>query len=125
MSPDKRWNVTVAGNSKFSLYEVFKSIFFATESEFRIFALVISPKAAEIQSSPTTIGAMQDLLINSYSSLPKELETLVLPEKVLTILVYNFHQSDIGEVPMLDISKRLSVEDHLKKSGLSALLNNQ
>jgi hypothetical protein len=124
-SQDKRWNVTVAGNGKFSMFDVFKSIFFDTESDFRIFALVVSTTEIEVQSSQASIGAMQDLLINSYSSLPKDLENLVLPEKILTILVYNFHQSDIGEVPMLDISKKLSVGDHLKKSGLTGLLNNQ
>ena len=65
---------------------------------------------------------MQDLLTYSYTSLPKDLENFSLPQKTLTVLIYNFYQSDIGEVPMLDITKRLTVKDHLEKSGLIPLL---
>ena len=124
VSGSKRWDVSVGGNGSFSLYETFKSIFFETESNFRIIALVISPGGASIQNSPASIGAMQDLLTYSYPSLPKDLEDISLPQKTLTILVYNFYQSDIGKVPMLDVSNHLSVKSHLTKSGLAQLLSN-
>ena len=123
VSGSKRWHKSIGGNGSFSLYETFKSIFFATESNFRIIALVIAPNAATVQSSPASIGAMQDLLTYSYPSLPADLQNFSLPKKTLTILIYNFYQSDIGKVPMLDVSKRLSVRDHLKKSRLTRLLN--
>ena len=122
VSGSKRWSVSIGGNGSFSLYETFKSIFFTTESNFRIIALIISPNAASVQRSPSSIGAMQDLLTYSYPSLPKALEDFSLPQKTLTVLVYNFYQSDIGKVPMLDVSKRLTVKDHLGKSGLIPLL---
>ena len=121
VSGSKRWDKSIGGNGSFSLYETFKSIFFATESNFRIIALVIAPNAATVQSSPASIGAMQDLLTYSYPSLPPDLQNFSLPQKTLTILIYNFYQSDIGKVPMLDVSKHLSVQDHLKKSGLTKL----
>lgn len=122
VSGSKRWSVSIGGNGSFSLYETFKSIFFATESNFRILGFIIAPDAATVQRSPASIGAMQDLLTYSYPSLPPDLEDFSLPKKTLTILVYNFYQSDIGKVPMLDVSSRLSVTDHLEKSGLIQLL---
>lgn len=118
----KRWSVSIGGNGSFSLYETFKSIFFATESNFRIIGFIIAPEAATVQSSPTSISTMQDLLTYSYPSLPPDLEDFSLPKKTLTILVYNFYQSDIGKVPMVDVSGRLSVKDHIEKSGLGELL---
>jgi hypothetical protein len=121
----KRWSVSVGGNGSFSLYETFKSIFFATESDFRIIGLVISPFAAAVQTNAASIGAMQDLLRYSYPSLPGDLQNFSLPQKTLTVLIYDFHQSDIGKVPMLDVSKRLSARIHLERSGLGELLNNR
>lgn len=125
VSGSKRWSVSVGGNGSFSLYETFKSIFFATESDFRIIGLVISPSAAAVQSNTASVGAMQDLLKYSYPSLPKDLEIFSLPQKTLTVLIYDFHQSNIGKVPMLDVSKRLSARTHLERSGLGELLNSR
>ena len=120
-----RWNVSVAGNEAFSFYDVFKSIFFETKSDFRMFALVISPRAASIQSRPSSIGAMQELIRYSYPSLPDDLKNYTLPYKTLSAFAYIFSQSDIGQVPMLDVSRRLSMQTHLQKSGLSKIISNR
>ncbi len=123
VSGSARWSVTSGGNSSLSLYETFKSIFFETESNFRIIGLIVSPLAATLQKSPSTFGGMQELLIYSYPELPADLKDFSIDKKTLTVLIYNYYQSDIGKVPVLDVSKRLSVEDHLKKSGLQELLD--
>ena len=122
-SSAQRWNVSVGGNGSFSLYQTFKSIFFETESNFRIFALVVSPNKATVQSSPSSLAALNELIKYSYPSLPGDLENVVPPTKTLSILVYQYKQSDIGEVPMLEIKKPLSVQKHLTNTGLGALLN--
>jgi hypothetical protein len=64
-----------------------------------------------------------ELLENSHPSLPGDLMGIELPKKKLTVLVYHFHQDDIGEVPMLDVSGEITAEDHLKKAGLTAIIN--
>lgn len=117
-----RWNISASGNGSFSLYQVFKSIFFETESNFRMLALVISPKQIDISNQPTSLTNMQDLIQYSYPSLPQDIENSVLNSKTLSILAYHFLQSDIGEVPMLETKNTLPVKTHLTNSKLSALL---
>ncbi len=125
LSGGARWDVSVSGRNKLSMYETFKSIFLKTKSDFRVFAFVVMPAAAFIKSkSSTSVSSLQDLIEHSYPSLPNNLEGIILDKKTLSIFVYHYHQDDVGEVPMLDISNRLSVDDHLKRSGLSALLRN-
>ena len=51
VSGTQRWSVSIGGNGSLSLYETFKSIFFDTESDFRIIGLVISPSAATVQNN--------------------------------------------------------------------------
>jgi hypothetical protein len=123
VSGSTRWSVSIGGNESLSLYETFKSIFFEVESNFRIIGLIVSPRAATLQKSPSTFGGIEDLLIYSYPKLPGDLKDFSIDKKTLTVLIYNYYQSDIGKVPVLDISKRLSVEDHLRKSGLGEILN--
>ncbi len=119
----QRWNVSVSGNGSFSMYQVFKSIFFDTESNFRIFALVVSPNKATVQSSASSLAAMSELIQYSYPSLPADLNDVVPPTKTLSILVYQYKQSDVGEVPVLEIKKPITLLKHLSNSGLGALLN--
>lgn len=121
-SSPQRWNVSVGGNGSFSLYQTFKSIFFETESNFRIFALVVSPNKATVQSSASSLAAMNELIQYSYPSLPEDLENVVPPTKTLSILVYQYKQSDVGKVPMLDVKNPIPVQKHLTNSGLGALL---
>ncbi len=117
-----RWNVSPGGNGSFSLYQVFKSIFFETESHFRMFAFIIAPKKPDLDSRPPSLSAMQDLIKYSYPSLPSDIHNSVLDYKTLSILVYHFLQSDIGEVPMLETKNALPVKKHLANSKLAALL---
>ena len=102
-SGDQRWAVSVSGNGSFSLYQTFKSIFFETESNFRIFALIMSPVKATVQSSASSLAAINELIQYSYPSLPRDLEDVVPPSKTLSVLVYQYKQSDVGKVPMLEI----------------------
>ena len=67
-------------------------------------------------SKKATATDMADLIKNSYSSLPLDLESISLPDKTLTILVYHFNQSDIGEVPVLASSDKLIVAQHFRKT---------
>ncbi len=115
-TPESRWNLTPEKDEKFSLYEIFKTIFFATESDFRIIACIVSENEARTGDSPGSFGDFSDLIKRSYSSLPEELEEVELPRKTLTILVYHFYQSDIGQVPLLDDSERHTVLTHLEKT---------
>ncbi|MDO7173840.1 hypothetical protein [Mariniflexile sp. AS56] len=121
---DKRWVKNLGGDGKFSYYEIFKSLFFETESEFRMFALVIASKEVTLSHVGLSPGGAQDLIKNSHPSLPNDLKNKTLPDKNLTVLVYHFHQNDIGEVPMLDLSRKLTVKDYLKNAGLSNLIKN-
>lgn len=113
---DTRWDLRGGANGSFSLYQVFRSIFFATESDFRLMACVVSAKEARTGSEPGTFSDFSRLLENSYSSLPRDLRNVKLADKTLTILVYHFFQSDIGQVPVLDTSKRLTVYQHLDRT---------
>lgn len=113
---DTRWDLRGNPSGSFSLYQVFRSIFFATESDFRIIACVVSAAEARTGSEQGSFGFFTKLLENSYSTLPKDLRNMKLKDKTLTILVYHFFQSDIGQVPVLDRSKRLTVNQHLEKT---------
>ncbi|MFC5193334.1 hypothetical protein ACFPIK_16295 [Algoriphagus aquatilis] len=113
---DTRWDLRGNPSGSFSLYQVFRSIFFATESDFRIIACLVSAAEARTGSEQGSFGFFTRLLENSYSTLPKDLRNMKLKDKTLTILVYHFFQSDIGQVPVLDQSKRLTVNQHLEKT---------
>jgi hypothetical protein len=120
----KRFTKNLGGDGKFSYFEIFKSLFFETESEFRMFAFVIASKKVSISNDALSPGAAEELIKNSYPSLPADLEDKTLPNKNLTVLVYHFHQNDIGEVPMLDLGGEITAEGHLQKAGLSELIKN-
>ncbi|WP_289029860.1 hypothetical protein [uncultured Algoriphagus sp.] len=111
-----RWDLSGGFEGSLSLYRIFKAIFFATESDFRIIACIVSPNEAITSIEATSFSTFTSLMENYYSSLPPDLREVELPNKTLTILVYHFLQSDIGEVPVLDISKRLTVSQHLEKT---------
>lgn len=113
---DSRWDLRGNPSGSFSLYQVFKSIFFATESDFRIIACVVSAEEARTGSERGSFGFFTNLLENSYSTLPKDLRNMRLKDKTLTVLVYHFFQSDIGQVPVLDLSKRLTAFQHLERT---------
>ncbi|MEN2283153.1 hypothetical protein AAGF08_13500 [Algoriphagus sp. SE2] len=116
---DKRFTKNIGGEGKFSYFEIFKSIFFDVESEYRMFAFIVASKAASMNNQVMTVNFAEDLIKNSYDSLPKVLKDRVLNNKTLSIFVYHFHQNDIGQVPELDLGGSLSVKDHLKNAGIT------
>ncbi|HEV7332696.1 MAG TPA: hypothetical protein VGN63_16775 [Flavisolibacter sp.] len=120
---NKRWDLTVAEGREFNLYDIFKTIFFAGKVEFRMVALVVSPSQAATTSINATYLNLTELIRKSYPSLPLDLEDLEMVEKTLTVMIYHFNQNDAGEVPQLDVTKRLSVSDHLSSISLRELLN--
>ncbi len=119
---DERWNLSYGKDVKFSVYSIFKTIFFSADGYFRILAFVISSKEATRSADPASFSSMNRLLKNCYAALPGELEDLSLPDKALTALVYNFYQSDIGEVPVLDTRQLLTIQDHFHNTPLMNLL---
>ncbi|WP_146260430.1 hypothetical protein [Algoriphagus chordae] len=123
VSSSNRFIKNLGGNGKFSYYEIFKSMFFDVESEYRMFAFIIASQSATMSNEAMTAGFAEEILQNSYDRLPAELRNVSLPTKVLSIFVYHFHQNDIGEVPELDLSGKLSVQDHLKNAGLSKIID--
>jgi hypothetical protein len=119
---DKRFVKDLGGEGKFSYFEIFKSIFFDVESEYRMFAFIIASKEASMSDAIMTVGFADEILKNSYDSLPEVLKDRALDNKTLSIFVYHFHQNDIGEVPELDLSGKISVQDHLNKAGIIQII---
>lgn len=121
---DERWIDGLGSNGKFSYYEIFKSLFFEIASEFRMFAFIVSSKRIDISSVALSAGFAEELLENSYPELPEDLKNRALVPKDLTVLVYHFHQNDIGLVPELELSGNLSAQEHLRMAGLENLMDN-
>lgn len=120
---DTRWQTTVTQRNKFSLYYFFKTIFFAGQGHFRIIALVISPEQYPSQQEASGFKDIVAAFEEGYPSLPQDIENFELQDKTLSVFIYHFYQDDIGLVPRLDVSRRLSVADHFRSSRLMQLLN--
>jgi hypothetical protein len=124
VKPDERWNLTISDNGSISLYQIFKSIFFTTENDYRMICCVVASHEVASGKKSFSMKDMNNLLKNSYSSLPTDLENVVLTDKTLTILVYHFYQSDVGEVPLLDTKQKVTAQQHLlNTSSLARLIN--
>lgn len=119
---EERFTQNLGGDGKFSYFEIFKSMFFKVESEFRMFAFIVASNPATMSNVAMTPGFAQQLLKNSYDTLPDPLREKSLSNMVLSLFVYHFHQNDIGEVPELDLSGNLTVQDHLKNAGLLTIV---
>jgi len=122
---DERWVTNLGSDGKFSYYETFKSLFFELESEFRMFAFIVGSENITISNTSLSEGFAEQLIKNSYSSLPEDLKYKMLPNKTLSVLVYHFHQKNIGIVPMLDISGKISALEHVNIAGLSKLIDHE
>lgn len=118
---DKRW-ISAFDQGKFSYYQIFKSIFFEVETEFRMIALVVASKNIRISSMPMTAQMAENLMANSYSELPEDLKNVELTPKNMSVLVYHFHQDDIGKVPKLNLDGEHSVKDYLETAKLGSLI---
>jgi hypothetical protein len=113
--PD-RWDLRASGEDGLSLYEVFKAMFFKTESDYRLIACIVSRKEIMTTDRRVSLSVLSDMLENSYSSLPKDLEKLELREKTVTVLVYHYTQNEIGMVPTLNQNTILTAYDHLNNT---------
>lgn len=122
VSADKRFVKSVTDKDNLSIYETFKSMFMDLEFDYRMFALVIDSKETVMSRNGMTPSFAQDLIKNSFDSLPSELKSKKLSNKVLSVFVYHFHQNDIGQVPELDLSGKISTLDYLKRAGLSKII---
>lgn len=119
---EKRFINSFGENGKLSYYEIFKSIFFEIESEFRFFAFTVASRAQSMSKNGMTPSFAEELIENSYNKLPPDLKDKTLPQKALSIFVYHFHQNDIGGTVELDLSGKWSVQDHLKNAGISKII---
>lgn len=119
-----RWELKGLKPDKFSLYVLFKSIFFEESANFRLMAFVVDTREARTDPrQPASWGTMTKLISYSHHSFPAGLDTVRMADKTLSVLIYHFFQSDVGEVPILDESPPFSVQDYLSGSALSDLLN--
>lgn len=119
VSSDQRWVKNLGADNEFSYYDIFKSLFFETKSDFRIFVFLVSSKEASTKKDTLSAGGIEEILKKSYPSLPNDLKDVTLEYKNLTILVYHFFQSDIGQVPELDLSKKMTLNDYFINTNLN------
>ncbi|GGW36977.1 hypothetical protein GCM10007383_22280 [Arenibacter certesii] len=124
IAEDERWITHLGSEGKFSYYEIFKSLFFEIESEFRMFVFIVASKNVTFSTEPPSPGDVEFLIQHSYETLPKDLKEKSLPNKNLTVIVYYFHQNDIGQVPELELSGTLSALDHLNLAEINNLIRN-
>lgn len=118
----KRFVNSLTEDKQLSYYEVFKSLFFDLEYEYRMFAMVVSSNAALMSKDGMTPGFAEKLIANSYTNLPADLTNKSLPKNTLSIFVYHFHLNlDNGTVE-LDLSGKIKAQEYLKKAGLSKLI---
>ncbi len=111
-----RWDLRQGGDEGFSLYQVFKAMFFQTQSDYRLIACVVAGDEIRTTSQPSVISDMTELLKKSYSTLPADLADVELIDKTITVLVYHYTQNEIGMVPMLNQNTILTVYDHLQNT---------
>ena len=121
ISAEKRFIKTFS-DQKFSYYEVFKSMFFDLEADYRMFIFIVASEGAEVSNDAMIAGRAEALIHLNHKTLPEDLKVKNLSHKKLTALVYHFHQNDIAQVPELNLSGNLSLKEHLKNAGLTALI---
>ncbi|GAA0879186.1 hypothetical protein GCM10009119_21540 [Algoriphagus jejuensis] len=122
VAPDKRFVKSLTGQKKLSYYEIFKSMFFDLESEYRMFALVIASNAVTMSKNGMTPAFAEQLIENSYDRLPADLTDKELPNKTLSVFVYHFHVNLNSGTVELDLSGKISAQEHLRKAGLLKII---
>jgi hypothetical protein len=118
VAADKRFVKSLAGEKKLSYYEIFKSMFFDLESEYRMFALVIASNEVTMSKNGMTPAFAEQLITNSYDRLPADLANKELPNKTLSVFVYHFHVNLNNGTVELDLSGKISAQEYLKNAGL-------
>ncbi|MBB6325086.1 hypothetical protein FHS59_000701 [Algoriphagus iocasae] len=119
---DKRFIKSLGSEDHFSYFEIVKSMFLDIESEYRMFTFIIDSNEADPAGEGLSGTFSEQILLNSYKELPADLKEKVISPKVLTVLVYHFHQNDIGEVPELVLGGNINVQDYLQKAGLASII---
>lgn len=122
VEPDQRFVKKITDDQKLSYYEIFKTMFFDVEFDYRMFALVISSNATTMSKDGMTPEFAEKLIENSYDVLPADLTNKELPNKTLSVFVYHFHLNVNNGTVELDLSGKISAQDYLKKAGLLKII---
>ncbi|MBN7809650.1 hypothetical protein J0A68_01695 [Algoriphagus sp. H41] len=122
VAADKRFVKSLAGEQKLSYYEIFKSMFFDLEFDYRMFALVVSSKATVMSRNGMTPQFAENLIANSYDQLPTDLQNKTLSDKTLSVFVYHFHLNLGSGTVELDLSGEISAQEYLRKAGLIGII---
>lgn len=123
VAEEKRFVESMGSENQFSYFEIVKSMFLDIESEYRMFTFIIDSKQAKPSDYSLSAPFSEQILSNSYKELPEDLKALVVAPKTLTVLVYHFHQNDIGEVPELELTENLTIQEYLQHAGLTPIIH--
>jgi len=107
---------------KLSYYEIFKSMFFDIEYDYRMFALVIASNATTMSKDGMTPEFATQIIANSYDALPKDLTNKKLTNKTLSFFAYHFRLNVNNGTVELDLSGKISAQDYLKNAGLIRII---
>lgn len=119
---EKRFVKSLDEDKKLSYYEIFKTMFFDVEFDYRMFALVISSNATTMSKNGMTPAFAEKLIENSYDTLPADLTDKELPNKTISVFVYHFHLNVNNGTVELDLSGKISAQDYLKNAGLLKII---
>lgn len=119
---ENRFVKSLTEQRKFSYYEIFKSMFFDLEFDYRMFALVISSKATTMSKNAMTPEFATQIIENSYDVLPETLTNKELSNKTLSVFVYHFNLNANNGTVGLDLTGKISAQDYLKNAGLLRII---
>ena len=119
---DKRFVTGLTEKKQLSYYQIFKSMFFDLEYQYRMFALVIAPNAPMMSKDGMTPEFAKAIIANSYDSLPADLTNKELIYKTLSVFVYHFNLNLTNGTVELDLSGKLSAQEYLKNAGLIKII---
>jgi hypothetical protein len=119
---DKRFVKSLTEEKQLSYYQIFKSMFFDLEYQYRMFALVIASNATTMSKNGMTPEFAKKLITNSYDSLPADLKNKELTNKTLSVFVYHFNLNLSNGTVELDLSGKISAQDYLKNAGLIMII---
>ncbi|MFN3997417.1 hypothetical protein [Algoriphagus sp.] len=119
---DSRFVKSLTEVRKFSYYEIFKSMFFDLEYNYRMFAMVIASNATKESKDGMTPGFATQIIANSYDALPEVLTNRELPNKTLSVFVYHFRLNVNNGTVELDLTRKITAQDYLKNAGLLRII---
>jgi len=119
---DKRFVKSLTEEKQLSYYQIFKSMFFDLEYQYRMFALVVASNATTMSKNGMTPEFAKKLITNSYDSLPADLKNKELTNKALSVFVYHFNLNLSNGTVELDLSGKISAPDYLKNAGLIKII---